>query len=148
MFQGRSTDSRFVSKFVCLFLFYFQSTVSLDTEFWSGVFPFQYLKYFTPFLLAYIVSDEVSDVILVFVFYREGVFSTWNYFNIFSIFGSCNLNMVYQRVDYWAFCWIFSELPGSVVWCLVINFGESSIIITSSISSFSLCYKRCMEHVP
>ena len=64
------------------------------------------------------------------------------------IFGSCNLNMVYQRVDYWAFCWIFSELPGSVVWCFVINFGESSIIITSSISSFSLCYKRCMEHVP
>ena len=38
-------------------------------------FSYQTLNILLQFLLAYIVSDEVSDVILVFVFYREDVFS-------------------------------------------------------------------------
>lgn len=31
------------------------------------------------------------------------------------------------------YSWIFSELPASVVWCFVVNFGEFSVIITLSI---------------
>lgn len=49
------------------------------------VFPFNTWNILLQFPLAYIVSDAVSDVILVFAFYREGVFSL-GIISIFSLY--------------------------------------------------------------
>ena len=88
-----------------------------------------------------------SDVILIFLFCKQGVFSPLASFQIFFFFHWFSEPWIWYT--YMQFldisCLVFPKLPGSVVWCLVLTGRNSAIwlqvllLFASSFSWFS-CY--------
>lgn len=110
-----------------LFLLHFWRKILLNTKF--------KVDCLLSSLLAYMVSEEKSDLILILVPLQVRCLFPVAFFRLFSLnFIFCSSNIIYLCVDVLEFaCIVFSELPGFVVSYLSSNF---SAIITSNISCF------------
>ena len=110
-------------------LLHFWRIILQTTEFSVGVFFFlsQYFKYFTPFLSCmHGFWGEGKCNLYLCSPMGKVFFSLWLYFKVFFFFFS--LSWIYLKFEYdIPLCsffsivhLVFSELPGSVVWCLTL----------------------------
>ena len=91
------------------------------TEFYNGVFFPQHFKYFTPLSLVCLVSEEKSNVIIIFVPLLVRCFLSLASFRIFSFnFLSFEHDMPTCSLFLCLSCLELSELHGSVVWYLTL----------------------------